>query len=194
MTRPGLFPPLWASIQRHLPARRTRLKTLHGVMIPLVIWFMIATPDVVTSIFGPQGAAINSKIALVFVTLVTLWSIGYFRRGLAGRPGPKLPPKLRRFHTLLHKTLLYMLFMIPVGGLLLGITASRQLWAGGIVALGIPLSMPQANAIIGTLHIYQFYTLGGIALVHAGFHIWRHTALRDNTLRIMAPKILHRFL
>ncbi|MCA1774632.1 MAG: cytochrome b [Paracoccaceae bacterium] len=194
MIRPGLFPPFRASFQRLLPARRTWLKALHGAMIPLVIWFMVATPDVVRSIFGPQGAEINSKIALVFVTLVTLWSIDYFRRGLAGRPGPKLPPKLRRFHRVLHKTLLYMLFMIPVGGLLLGITASRQLWAGGIVPLGIPLSMPQANAIIGKLHIYQFYALGLIVLVHAGFHIWRHRALRDNTLRIMAPKILHRFL
>jgi cytochrome b561 len=44
------------------------------------------------------------------------------------------------------------------------------------------------------LHVYQFYALAGIVLVHAGFHIWRHLRLRDNALRIMAPRALHRWL
>ncbi|WP_254796871.1 hypothetical protein [Sulfitobacter albidus] len=51
-----------------------------------------------------------------------------------------------------------------------------------------------ANELIGTLHIYQFYLLGAVIAFHAGFHIWRHIALRDNALRIMAPRFLHRFL
>jgi cytochrome b561 len=54
--------------------------------------------------------------------------------------------------------------------------------------------MRHANEIVGTLHIIEFYTLGGLIVIHASFHIWRHLRLRDNALRIMAPKILHRFL
>jgi len=179
---------------RALPARRTWLKALHGVMIPLTFWFMIATPDVVRAIFGPRGAALNSKIALVFVTLCLIWTVDYLRRGLAGRPGPKLPPRARRFHQILHKTIIWGLFLVPVGGFLLGLTSHRLLMAGGIVPIAPPMNWPHANEIIGTLHIVQFYTLGAIIAVHAGFHIWRHVHLRDNALRIMAPKALHRYL
>ena len=194
MIRPGVPLPFGPQIMARLPARRTWLKALHAVMIPLTFWFMIATPAFVNRVFGPGGAAINSKIALVFVTLCLIWTADYLRRGLASRPGPKLPPKARRFHQILHKTIIWGLFCVPVGGLLLGFTASRQLWGGGIVPLGVPLSMPEANHIIGKIHIIQFYTLGAIIVVHASFHIWRHVKLRDNALRIMAPKVLHRFL
>ena len=76
----------------------------------------------------------------------------------------------------------------------LGLTASRQLWAGDIVPIAYPLNLPQWNDLIGHIHIIEFYTLAAIAILHAGFHIWRHVKLRDNALRIMAPKALHRFL
>ena len=48
--------------------------------------------------------------------------------------------------------------------------------------------------LVGLIHSIEFYALAGIALAHAAFHIWRHLRLRDNALRIMAPKVLHRFL
>ncbi len=181
-------------VGRILPARRTWLKVLHGVMIPLTFWFMIATPDFVRKVLGPGGAAMNSKIALLFVILCLFWTFDYLRRGLAGRPGPKLPPRARTFHQRLHKTIIWGLFPVPVGGFLLGLTASRQLKAGGFLPIAPPQHMPHANDIIGKLHIIEFYALGAIIIVHAAFHVWRHVKLRDNALRIMAPKVLHRFL
>ena len=66
--------------------------------------------------------------------------------------------------------------------------------AGGFLPIAPPLDMPLPNRIIGWLHTYQFYALGVVALVHAGFHTWRHVRLKDNALRIMAPRRLHRFL
>ena len=33
-----------------------------------------------------------------------------------------------------------------------------------------------------------------VIILHAGFHIWRHARLRDNALRIMFPKVMHRYL
>lgn len=181
-------------VARLIPSRRTSLKALHGVMIPLFCWFAFATPDNVRALLGPGGEAINSKIALVFVTLCLLWTIGYLRRGLAGRPGPKLPKPLRGFHQGLHKTIIWGLFLIPVGGFGLGLTSHRLLKAGGVVPIAPPLDLPQANELIGTLHIFQFYGLSLVIVLHAGFHIWRHVVLRDNVLRIMAPRALHRYL
>lgn len=167
---------------------------LHGVMIPLTFWFMIATPSFVRQTLGPGGALINSKIALVFVLLCLFWTFDYVRRGLASRPGPKLPPLARKIHKVLHPTIILGLFLIPVGGFFLGLTSHRLLKAGGFWPIAPPMNWPSANEIVGTLHIIEFYTLGAIIVFHAGFHIWRHYKLRDNALRIMTPKALHRFL
>ncbi len=185
---------LSGALARLLPHRRTSVKVMHAVMIPLTFWFMIATPDFVRSVFGPRGAAINSDIALIFVALALIWTIDFFVRGLVGRPGPKLPPRAKRFHQILHRTILIGLFLVPVGGFLLGLTSMVLLKAGGWLPIAPPLGLKQANVIIGKLHLIEFYTLGAIIAVHAAFHIWRHVKLRDNALRIMAPRVLHRYL
>lgn len=162
-------------------------------MIPLFVWFMLVQPrDVVP--LGPLAFQIHSILGLIFVTGAVLWTLDYLRRGLAGRPGPKLPPRLRQVHQLLHKTLIWGMAFVAVSGFLLGLTSHTLLKAGGFLPIAPPLGLPDANRIIGWMHTYQFYALGGVALIHAGFHIWRHLRLRDNALRIMAPKRLHRFL
>ena len=181
-------------ISRRLPARRIVTKWLHLAMIPLVFWFVIATPEFVQRMFGPDGHELNSDIALLFVTLTLIWTVDVFFRGLLGRPGPKLSPRLKTFHRILHRALIVGLFLIPVGGFLLGLTSSRLLKAGGWLPIAPPMGWERANEIVGTLHIWQFYALGAVVLIHAAFHTWRHLHLRDNALRIMAPKFLHRFL
>ena len=186
--------PAWARVHRRLPARRTVVKWLHLAMIPLVVWFVIATPDFVRWLWGPRGNEINSDIALLFVTLALVWCADSFVRGMVGRPGPKLSLRLKTFHRVLHRALIGMLFAIPVGGFLLGLTASRQLLAAGWLPIAPPQHWERANEIIGALHIWQFYALAALALLHAAFHVWRHLRLGDNALRIMAPKALHRFL
>ena len=177
----------------YLPKRRTALKTLQSMMVPLLIWFIVLTPDDVLPC-GPRALQFHSILALIFVTLCLLWTADYLRRGLASRPGPKLPPWARTMHQWVHKLLIWGLFLIAVGGFLLGLTSATLLKAGGVLPIAPPMGMHRANDINGTLHIYEFYLVGVIALIHAGFHIWRHIALKDNALRIMAPRILHRFL
>jgi len=185
---------LRADLMRRLPARRTAIRWLHAAMIPLTVWFLIATPDFVRWLWGAKGAAINSVIALVFVILCLGWTADTLARGLLGRPGPKLSPRLKRFHRLLHRTLITSVALIPVGGFLLGLTSDRLLMAGGIWPIAPPLGLARANEIVGLLHIWQFYGLCAVVVIHAGFHIWRHVRLRDNALRIMAPRALHRVL
>lgn len=181
------------SLGSYVPHRRTWLRFSHALMIPLLVWFIFVTPDDVIP-FGARAFQAHSMLALVFVTISLIWVADYMRRGLAGRPGPKLGPRARRLHRMLHLTIIWGLFGVAITGFLLGLTSSRLLKAGGFLPIAPPLGMPQANEIIGQFHIYEFYLLGVIIVIHAGFHIWRHIKLRDNALRIMAPKFLHRFL
>ncbi len=184
---------LLTQIRAHLPLRRTMLKWMHWLMVPLLIWFVLVTPDDVVPL-GPKAFQFHSILALIFVTLCLLWTADYLRRGLASRPGPKLPPWARRVHQWMHKALVWGLFLIAVGGFLLGLTSVRLLKAGGFLPIAPPLGLREANEIIGKIHIYEFYLVAAIAGIHALFHIWRHIRLKDNALRIMFPKILHRFL
>ena len=177
-----------------LPHRRTALKWVHWMMVPLIIWFIVVTPDVALDLGGMTFFRIHSNIALFFVTLTLLWTADYLRRGLASRPGPKLPPWARRTHRWLHLTLIWGLFLIAFTGFLLGLTSSVLLKAGGFLPIAPPLNLREANHYIGQFHIYEFYLLAGIVVFHAGFHIWRHVKLRDNALRIMMPKAVHRWL
>jgi cytochrome b561 len=173
--------------------RRSWLKIVHWSVLPLLVWFLLVTPDDVAR-FGSWAVRLHSVLGLVFVILALGWTVDYLRRGLAGRPGPKLGPRAQRFHRVLHRAILWGLCGVALTGFLLGLTASRQLWAGGFVPIAVPLGLPEANVVVGQVHAIEFYLLSALVAVHAGFHIWRHLRLRDNALRIMAPKQLHRFL
>lgn len=169
------------------------LKALHWGILPFFIWFVFADPDALRRM-GPGYFQFHSTMGLIFVTLSLIWTAWLLMSGLQSRPGPKLQGWARRIHRPLHLTLIWGLFLVAFGGFLLGLTASFQMKAGGVIPIAVPLDKPQAHDLIGTLHTYQFYVLGGIVVVHAGFHIWRHIKLRDNALRIMVPKVFHRYL
>ena len=66
-----------------LPHRRIALKWVHWMMVPLIIWFIVVTPDVALDLGGMTFFRIHSNIALFFVTLTLLWTADYLRRGLA---------------------------------------------------------------------------------------------------------------
>lgn len=159
----------------------------------MFVWFVLVQPADVARI-GPDAVRFHSVMGLVFVSTALMWTALYWRKGLASRPGPKLQGWARWLHPVLHRTLIWGIFGVALTGLLIGITSSVQLWAGGIVPIAVPLDMPLANDWVGLLHSIEFYGLAIIAILHALFHIWRHFALRDNALRIMAPRLLHRFL
>ena len=166
---------------------------LHWTMAPLFLWFMLVQPNDVARV-GLWAVQLHSIFGLIFVTGALIWTAAYLRRGLASRPGPKLPKAARWFHPVVHKVLIWGMFGVALTGFGLGMTSMRQLWAGDIVPIGVPLGMPRANDIIGTIHEIEFYALAVIAISHVAFHVWRHVALKDNALRIMSPKRLHKYL
>ncbi|AGI67121.1 hypothetical protein OAN307_c14450 [Octadecabacter antarcticus 307] len=84
------------------------------------------------------------------------------------------------------------LFGVAVTEFLLGLTSSVQLWAGDIVPIAYPIGWPKLNSLVGIVHSIEFCAISALAVAHARFHIWRHTKLRDNALRIMAPMAFHR--
>jgi len=176
-----------------LPHRRTVVKWLHWGILPFFIWFMFADPDALRRM-GPRVFQFHSLMGLGFVTIALVWTGMYLRKGLLGRPGPKLTPRLKTLHRILHHTLVWGIFLVAFGGFLLGLTSSFLMKAGGFLPIAPPLGLPQANHLVGLAHTYQFYALAGLVIFHAGFHIWRHLHLKDNALRIMAPKALFRFL
>ncbi|CTQ50149.1 cytochrome b/b6 domain-containing protein [Jannaschia donghaensis] len=176
-----------------LPTRRTWLKTLHWSMLPLFVWFLLVQPGDVAA-WGNWAVKLHSIFGLVFVAMCLGWTVSLIYLGLASRPGPKLRGVARAIHRPLHLTIVWGLFGVAVTGFLLGLTASRVLFAGTILPIAPPLGLPDANQWVGTLHTVEFYGLGVIVAFHAAYHIWRHYRLRDNALRIMAPKALQRFL
>ncbi len=179
---------------RWRPHRRTWLKWLHWSLLPLFVWFLLVTPEIVLRAGGQTAFQIHSAFALVFVTLALLWSADYLRRGLAGRPGPKLPPWARRLHWWMHRVLVWGLFGVALSGFAIGLTSPVLLKAGGVLPFAPPLGLERAHEIALRVHVWEYYLLAAVAAGHAGFHLWRHLKLRDNALRIMAPKALHRFL
>ena len=185
--------PSITAFRRHLPHRRAWLKALHWGLIPFFIWFLFADPDALRSA-GWIWFEIHSVNGLIFVTLALIWTAWHLRQGLASRPGPKLPNWARRLHRPLHLTLIWGLFLVALGGFGLGLTSAVVLKAGMVLPIAPALDLPRAHVIVSWLHVYQFYALAILALGHAAFHIWRHVSLRDNALRIMAPKVFHRFL
>ena len=173
--------------------RRTWLKLIHWTTVPLFLWFLVVTPADVAR-WGRWWVDAHSVLGLAFVALCLAWTADLLIRGLASRPGPKLRGAARAVHRPLHLTLVWGLFGVAVTGFLLGLTASRTLFAGTVLPIAPPLGLPEANRWAGTLHIWEFYAVAAVAAFHVAYHLWRHIRLRDNALRIMAPKALHRFL
>ncbi|WP_082176211.1 cytochrome b/b6 domain-containing protein [Pseudaestuariivita atlantica] len=191
-------PPAWrrltgAGTLPRLPHKRTVLKVMHWAMLPFFVWFLFADPDALRRM-GPRVFQFHSMMGLGFVVLALGWTGFYLRHGLLSRPGPKLPGWARPVHRVMHHALVWGVFLVAFGGFLLGLTSSFLMKAGGILPIAPPLNMPQANHLIGLVHTYQFYALAALVAGHAGFHIWRHTRLKDRALRIMAPRALHRWL
>lgn len=92
-------------------------------------------------------------------------------RGLAGRPGPKLSGIARQIHGPSHWAMYG----------LVGLSALLN-------ALALLGRIDEAPARTSLLVLLAF------ACFHAVFHLWRHTSLNDGALRLMMPRIWHKYL
>jgi cytochrome b561 len=148
--------------------RRTSLKWLHWTTFGLLLWFAaIPRSDLRDGLM-----ATNAVMGGVLMLVCGAWFARYLTGGPLARPGPKMDRTARTVQRVSHH-LLY-LALIPM------------IWAG---AVAIWPDLPGADA-------QRYVVAAAVAMValHALFNFWRHTALRDNALRIMVPRALHSLL
>jgi cytochrome b561 len=173
--------------------RRTMIKWLHWSSLFLILYFWAVEPEDVERL-GAAALATHAGVGTVFATVVLVWFASFALKGLAGRPGPKLPGWGKRFHPWLHKSLYWIVLAMVLSGGLIAVFAPYTVLAFGRFPFAPSIDLKVLHELVQEVHELLFnLALIGIGL-HASFHIWRHYMLRDNALRIMAPAQLHKYL
>lgn len=173
--------------------RRTAIKWLHWLSLGFLLYFLAIEPEDVDRL-GAAALATHAGVGMVFAVIVLSWFGMYLVKGLAGRPGPKLQGWAREAHIWSHRALYWSLVVILLSGGLIGLFAPYVIQGFGIIPILPNISAKSFHDLMQESHELLFNLLIGGVMLHAIFHLWRHTALRDNALRIMMPKTLHRYL
>lgn len=175
--------------------RRAALKWLHWLSAGLILYFYLVEPEEVRGQANKAEALSTHAGMGVLLALVTAIWLGMFLwKGLAGRPGPKLPNWGKRFHTLSHKVLQYGVPVMVATGAFSGLAAPFVIRAFGTVPINPGIGGKGLHKFAGEIHEVVFNALLFVIVAHVLFHVWRHFLLKDNALRIMAPKPLHKYL
>ena len=173
--------------------RRTMIKWLHWTSLFLILYFWAVEPEDVEKL-GAAALATHAGVGSILAMIVFVWFASFAIKGLAGRPGPKLPGWGKRFHPILHKSLYWLVLAMVLSGGLIAVFAPYTVLAFGVFPIAPTIDLKALHNLAQELHEVIFnLALIGIGL-HASFHIWRHYMLRDNALRIMAPAQLHKYL
>ena len=178
--------------------RRTILKWLHWVGFGFLLYFLIVEPDDAerraSSAAKTDALATHAGVGVLLAILVAIWWLTYWRNGLASRPGPKLPAKAKLVHQWGHRALYWALPIMMLTGGLTGLVAPFPVLGFGVIPLNFGDGVITLYDIAEEVHEIAFDALTILAVVHISFHLWRHYLLKDNALRIMVPKVLHRWL
>ncbi len=118
-----------------------------------------------------KGGSAAPALRWTFVVFGAVWVGLALVKGLLGKPGPKLTGAARAAYPWMHRGM-YAVLGIAVAlnlGALLNLTTLDMAW----------------NSLLVLLVASTF---------HAIFHLWRHTTLYDGALRMMTPRIWHKYL
>ncbi|KAE9627670.1 cytochrome b [Parasedimentitalea maritima] len=173
--------------------RRSAVKWMHWLCLGLIAYFYLVEPDENKADPG-LGLSTHAGVGLILSVIVALWLAFYLTKGLMGRPGPKLPSWAKGFHHLSHKTLQYGVAVVVASGAVAGLVAPFAIRAFGTVPINPAFGSKWLHELAEELHEIVFDGLIIVILAHAAFHIWRHYWLKDNALRIMVPRVLHKYL
>ena len=178
--------------------KRTLVKWLHWLAFALMLYFFFQEPHVPDDADAARKADMLSTHAgmgmlLGLVTLV--WSVIYFRNGPLGRPGPKLPGWGKRMHRIVNVGLYWLVPITVISGGAAGLASEYPVMGFGVIPLNpVGWGSVGLHDVMEEVHEIAFNVTVLMIFVHFGFHIWRHVRLKDNALRIMLPKVLHRYL
>ena len=177
---------------------RTLVKWLHWITFALMLYFLIDEPEVRG---GAELAAksdqlsIHAGMGMILGVVTLIWTVIYFRAGPLGRPGPKLSGWGKRIHRIVNSGLYWLLPSTVLTGAATGLTSTYPVLGFGVLPLN-PTGWGNVdlNDLLEEVHELAFDATTLLIGLHIAFHLWRHIGLRDNALRIMAPKVLHRYL
>lgn len=174
-------------------SRRSVIKWLHWLSLGLLLYFLLVEPEENRTAPG-QALSTHAGMGVLLALVAGIWLLLYLRKGLAGRPGPKLPGWGKRFHPLSHKALQIGLVVVVGSGALAGLVAPFAIHAFGLMPINPGIGGKGLHDLVTEVHEILFDGMIFLIVAHALFHIWRHVLLKDNALRIMVPKLLHKYL
>lgn len=173
--------------------RRSVIKWLHWLAAGLMLYFFLVEPDEVRGNPG-LGLATHSGVGILLALVAAIWLGMYLRKGLAGRAGPKLPGWGKRFHALSHKVLQIGLPVTVATGAFAGLAAPFAIRAFDLVQINPAWGSKGIHEFAEEVHEIAFDAMMIAIVAHVAFHLWRHFLLKDNALRVMVPRILHKYL
>jgi cytochrome b561 len=174
-------------------SRRTTLKWLHWLSFGLIVYFFFVEPEDVDRL-GAAALATHAGVGTVLAIIATIWFAIYLQKGLASRPGPKLPGWAKSLHGVNHRLMSWGLPLVVLSGALAGFAAPYAIRLFGLIPVFPGIGSKTLHRLFEDIHEIAFNVLLVVLLIHMGLHIWRHIALKDNALKVMAPKVLHRYL
>ncbi|WP_127112696.1 cytochrome b [Shimia sediminis] len=175
--------------------KRTFIKWLHWLSAGLILYFYLVEPEETRGQTNKAEAlSTHAGMGIVLGLVTAIWLFMFLRKGLAGRPGPKLPGWGKRFHTLSHKALQLGVPLMVATGAFSGLAAPFVIRAFGTLPINPGFGGKGLHNLAEEIHEVVFNALLFVIVAHVLFHLWRHLMLKDNALRIMAPKALHKYL
>lgn len=90
--------------------------------------------------------------------------------------------------------MIWILPSVVLSGALAGFAAPFAIKAFDVLPLFPGLRSDGLPSVFEEIHKFTFDALIIVLVVHVGFHVWRQYMVKDNALRIMLPKVLHRYL
>lgn len=173
--------------------RRTAIKWLHWIVAFLILWFFLFEPD--ENRADPGGAlSTHAGMGLLLAVSTLIWFSMFLMKGAAGRPGPKLKGPARVVHTPMHKILYWGVPIVVLSGALAGLMAPFLIKAFGVVPINFAGGSTNLHDLAEEVHEIVFDALLIVVVAHTVYHLWRHFWLKDNALRIIFPKALHKYL
>lgn len=172
---------------------RTRLKWMHWITVFLILYFFVTEPEDVRRL-GAAALATHAGMGALLGIIVAIWFTGFLRNGLLSKPGPKLPNWARKTHVWGYRILYYLLPIMVFTGAIAGFAAPYVIYAFDWVALPSGYGNRTLHELSEDLHEIIFNLLTITIVGHIVFHLWRHFWLKDNALRIIMPKRLHKYL
>lgn len=172
---------------------RSVLKWLHWLTALLILWFFLVEPEDVDRL-GALALATHAGMGVLLGLVTAFWTGMFLAKGLAGRPGPKLPGWAKRLHNPSHLALQYGVPIMVATGAATGLAAPYVIRAFGLLPISPGIGTKTLHGLLEDVHEIAFNLLLLVVIFHITFHLWRHFGLRDNALRIITPRALHRYL